>query len=182
VAGAQAREARRKEPAMALQSYARLTCNGTALEGVVTTSEIGGVDVSSEHLELSSLTFGLTAGAVRSSTAGRASGRRQYEPIVFVKRIDRSTPLLYQALAQNQRVDGDFKLFDLDPVDGTVRHFFTIGVERGGITGIESVSPDVRDPDVATWDAYERVSLSFATITLDELTSGTSFEDSTRIV
>jgi type VI secretion system secreted protein Hcp len=166
---------------MALQSYARLTCNGTALEGVITTTEVGGVDVSSEHLELSSLEFGLSAGG-RSGTAGRATGRRQYEPIVFTKRVDRSTPLLYQALAQNQRVDGEFKLFEIDPVDGTVRHFFTIGVERGAIIGIHSESPDVRDPNVASWDAFETVSLMFATIRLEDLVSGTAFEDSTRVV
>lgn len=162
---------------MALQSYARLRSNGTPIEGLVSTTQMGSVDVSTGHIEVSHLAWGATSGARTASGVAAARGRREYSPITFVKRVDASTPLLYQALAQNRKVDGEFLLFEIDPSDGTVRLFFTVTAEDGAIVEIASVSPDVRDPEVATWDAYEEVSLTFARIALDELVVGTSFED-----
>jgi type VI secretion system secreted protein Hcp len=167
--------AERKGREMALNSYAQLTLNGTALTGDVSLTEIGGVDVSSQYVELLRVTFG--AAAARTAVTGQATGRRQFEPIRFVKRIDSSTPLLYQALAQNQRVAGTILLFGVDPADGSTRNFFTIEAQNGAITAISDVSPDTRDPAVSTWDAYEEVSLAFAAITLTHVPSGTQMQD-----
>ncbi len=104
---------------MAINGFARLTLNGTALTGDVSADQMGPVDVQTGCLEVLRLDFG--AEVSRAAGSGQATGRRQYQPIRFVKRIDRSTPLLYRALAQNERVAGDFLLFDTDPADGSVR-------------------------------------------------------------
>ncbi|GAA1975689.1 type VI secretion system tube protein TssD [Microbacterium pumilum] len=159
---------------MALNGYARLTLNGTALTGDVSVDHVGSVDVQSDHVEVQRLTFG--ADVARAPGSGQATGRRQYQPIRFVKRIDRSTPLLYRALAQNERVAGDILLFDLNPDDGTLRHFFTVTIANGVVSGISSVLPDTRDTQ-QSWDAYEEVSLTFASITLTHDPTGTEMQD-----
>ncbi|MEU1971486.1 type VI secretion system tube protein Hcp [Microbacterium sp. NPDC019599] len=160
---------------MALNSYARLTLNGTELTGDVSATEFGGVDVSSGYIEVRRLSFG--AATARLTEGGMATGRRQYEPIRLMKRLDAGTPQLYRALAQNEVVAGEILLFDTDPADGTIRHWFTVGIGSGVVSRIDSVSPDVWDPAVATWIAYEEVSLVATSITFQHLRGGTSFED-----
>ncbi|MFN8548925.1 MAG: type VI secretion system tube protein Hcp [Candidatus Eisenbacteria bacterium] len=41
---------------------------------------------------------------------GNATGRRAYDLLVIRKRIDKSTPLLYKALVENQVIEVEFAL------------------------------------------------------------------------
>lgn len=43
--------------------------------------------------------------SAREAASGQATGKRQYEPIMFRKRIDKSSPLLAKALAENQTIE-----------------------------------------------------------------------------
>ncbi len=48
----------------------------------------------------------------RDAASGQATGRRTYEPITFRKRIDKSTPLLFQALVTNEQIkEATFSFF-----------------------------------------------------------------------
>ncbi|WP_243075362.1 type VI secretion system tube protein TssD [Microbacterium sp. SS28] len=160
---------------MALNSYARLTLNGTALTGDVSATEVGGLDVSSGYVEVRRLSFG--AATARNADTGAAVGRRQYEPIRILKRLDASTPLLYRALVQNEVVAGEILIFDTDPSDGSTRHSFTVGLDGGAVAKIDSVIPDVWDPAVSTWIPYEEISFVFTHLTLVHVRSGNTLED-----
>jgi type VI secretion system secreted protein Hcp len=159
---------------MALNGFARLTLNGTALSGDVSVAQMGPVDVSADFIEVYELSFGASAG--QAAASGRATGRRQYQPIRFVKRIDKSTPLLYRALSQNERVAGDVLLFDIDPIDGTVRHLFSVTFGNGTISSIESELPDTRNGE-QSWDPFETVSIVFASITYTHEPTSTEYQD-----
>ena len=40
----------------------------------------------------------------RDSASGMASGKRMHKPLVITKELDKSTPLLYQALCNNEKL------------------------------------------------------------------------------
>ena len=48
-------------------------------------------------------------------SAGLATGRRTYEPLVIRERVDKSSPLLERALSRNGSVEGTLTSFRLSP-------------------------------------------------------------------
>lgn len=163
---------------MALNAYAQVTLNGTAIDGDVTSTEFGGVDVSSGHIEVVEFSFGMSTPLDQAAGMAR-TGRRVYSPLVLRKRIDRATPLLYQALVQNQVVTGGLKVFDTNPDDGTTQHRFTYAFGQARVSAIEDVSPSVFD-NVAV-PALERVTLTLNDITITDEMTGTQFADDIAI-
>lgn len=147
---------------MALNSYARLRVNGTALDGDTMLQQIGGVDVSSDHLEVYEVRWG--SGVPAATVTGRP-GRLEMQPILITKRVDQATPRLYQALATNAAVDGDIKLFETHPQDGTSRHRFTLVIAKARIQSIASCSPDTLDAALSTRPAREVVAIAATSVT-----------------
>ena len=154
---------------MAFNSYARLTLNGTPLAGDTTVAEIGGVDVSADHIEVYEVRWG--SASAMASADGRP-GRAQVQPVLITKRVDQSTPRLYQAMMTNAAIDGAIKLFDTHPDSGEVRHRFTLTLAKARIQSITSCSPDTLDTAVAARPAREVVAIAAATLTYsDEVNS-----------
>ncbi|MCA9689813.1 MAG: type VI secretion system tube protein Hcp [Myxococcales bacterium] len=114
----------------------------------------------------------------RDKSTGEATGRRSYEPIRILKRIDRSSPLLAKALCNNEAVDGEFKFFRPNPAgDGTTEHFFTIEILNGRINDIVRTSPNCIDPASSTAPPLEEVSFVFETIRWIFVPTGAEHED-----
>lgn len=155
---------------MALNAYANLTVNGTALQGDTSIAVIGGVDVSADHIEL----FEVRWGSVMP-TGGSARGRLDMQPVVLTKRIDQTTPLLYKAMAENSRLDGEIKLFDTHPDSGETRHRFTLIVMRGRVQSIASASPDSLDPALASRPAREVLTLTVGSLTYQDEVASVSY-------
>jgi len=161
---------------MALHAYAQLSSNGSALTGDTMLVEIGGIDVSSEHIEIYELIFGSSRGI--SGKSGRARGHRQLSPIELVKRTDQTTPLLYQALSENQRIDGDIKLFDADPDSGEIRHRFTVTLAGARVSSLTTISPDVYDADASNRPIYDLLELAVNTITYTDMVNSVEYTES----
>lgn len=160
---------------MALNFYCAFNLAGTALSGDVTMATIGTIDVSADHIEGYELHFGTRVGT--EGQAHRASSHRRIEPVRICKRTDGTTPLLYQGLKQNQRLDGDIKIFDNDPDSGETRHRFTVRLTQCRILAINTTSPDAFDADASNRPVSEWLELVPHTIAyIDEINSA-EFED-----
>lgn len=160
---------------MPLNIYCAFELAGTALSGDVTMTTIGGVDVSTDHIEGYELHFGTRIAT--AGTAHRASSRRRIEPVRLCKPTDRTTPLLYQGLKQNQRLDGDVKIFDVNPSTGETRHRFTVRLTQCRILAVTTTSPDVLDSDSSNRPVTEWLELMPHTIAYVDEINGTEFED-----
>ncbi len=160
---------------MALNAFAALTYNGTALAGDVTMTTVGGVDVSADHMELYEVKFGTRVGTEGQSH--RASSHRRILPISIMKRIDGTTPELYQALTTNATIAGDIKIFDTNPEDGSTRHRFTITISGARILAVESRSPDAFDADMSNRPPFEVVELVPHTITYTDVVNSKEYTD-----
>src|SRR5688500_12323845 len=69
--------------------HAKLTTNGSVVSGDGPDGAIIALGYDSE------------VGVARDPVTGQSTGRRQYKPLRIVKAIDKSSPLILQALVQN---------------------------------------------------------------------------------
>ena len=81
---------------MALDAYLNLTGDfyGKAEGSVTRMGRERRIEVNAVDHEVSS---------PRDATSGKSTGRRQHRPIAILKEVDRSSPILYSMLAENER-------------------------------------------------------------------------------
>lgn len=137
-----------------------LTANGADIEGESTQTSLG----RRGSIECLYYEQGVSA-AGRESSAGLATGRRQYTPLVVRKRIDKASPLLLKALTENQVVEGTFRFFRPSTAgDGTTEQFYTVVIKQGRISGVRQIVPDVLQPATADQAPLEELTLAFGSI------------------
>lgn len=157
---------------MAETVHLYLKLNGVTIQGESTQTSLGRED------SIECIHFVNEVKTARQAGSGQATGRRQYEPILIRKRIDKSSPLLAKGLAQNQVAEGVFKFFRPNPSgDGTTEHFFTIDIKQGRVSYIKLYVEDVLDPDTSTRPPLEEVSFVFHTIKWTYEPGGVEYQD-----
>jgi type VI secretion system secreted protein Hcp len=157
---------------MAETVHLYLKANGTDIQGDSTQTSLG------RENSIECVYFEQKVNTAREAGSGMATGRRTYEPLVIRKRIDKSTPLLYKALCENQVIEGVFKFFRPNPTgDGTTEQYFTVAIKQGRIASIQSSSPDVLDTSSTNDPAFEEVSMVFHTISWTYTNGGVTHED-----
>lgn len=143
--------------------FVRLKIDGNDVEGesTITSMEREGT------IECFGFQYDLTM--PRDEATGALTGKRQHSPVTIIKRIDKSTPLLYKALCLNEPVtSAEFRFYRPSPgsADGE-EHFYTILLENGYVTDISSVGRGL-----------ERVSFVFQDITWTYEIGGATHKDS----
>lgn len=157
---------------MAETVHLYLKSNGSDVQGESTQTSLG------RENSIECLYFEDSVRTAREKGSGQATGRRTYEPIRILKRIDKSSPLLAKALCNNEKVDGVFKFFRPNGDTGETEHFFTVEIASGRMAGIKRVSPNVIDPAAGSDPPTEEVSFVFHTITWTYEATGATHEDS----
>ena len=157
---------------MAETVHLYLKANGTDVQGESTQISLG------RENSIECVYFESGVETAREAGSGLATGRRRYDPIVIRKRIDKSSPLLYKALCNNEALEAIFKFFRPSPVgDGTTQMFYTIEFSKGRLSRIREVSPDVIDPISTTNPPLEEISFVFHTITWTYTDGGITHTD-----
>jgi type VI secretion system secreted protein Hcp len=150
-----------------------LKSNGADIQGESTMSSMG------RENSIECLYFEQSVQTAREKGTGMATGRRQYDPLMVRKRIDKSTPLLWKSLVQNEVIEGIFKFYRPNPLgDGTTQHFFTIEIGGGRIASIKDYVQDVIVPATANDPPLEEVSFLFSDITWTIEDGGITHNDS----
>lgn len=144
---------------MAMTVHLKLKLNGSDVEGECASSDHPKQDKTIECLSY-------VEAVDAPSESRRASGHRRYEPARFTKRVDRTSPLLNQALAENQPAEAEFRFFRPSPSgDGGIQHFFTVLLKTAGIRSVKRISPDVTDATTPGRAPFEEVGITFGSIT-----------------
>ena len=112
----------------------------------------------------------------RDSASGLSTGRRIYKPIRIVKAIDKSTPLLAKALAQNQVITAEFRL-RRPSVNGTVATYYTVSISGARVAGIRDWKTNTKDLSADRAGDLEEVSFIFTSITFTWVEGGITFTD-----
>lgn len=116
----------------------------------------------------------------REANTNVLSGRRQHEPILIRKHIDKASPLLMQGLTTNEKVkEGVFKFFRPNPTgDGTTEQFYTVKITNANIASVRQISPDTKDKNEVHGAPIEEVTFVFQDIEWRHETGKTSAADS----
>lgn len=102
--------------------------------------------------------------------AGLTAGAPSGNTIIIRKRIDKSSPLLIQAVAKNQTALGTFKFFRPNPTgDGTTQQFYTVEFEKGRVESVKQYVPDTISPATSTEPPMEEVIFSYTGISYSYL-------------
>lgn len=124
---------------------------------------------------------GVTTPLVSSTGTARVS--RQYAPILIRKRVDKSSPLLMKALAENQKIDGKFRFVRPEPPRmgptgvRTNPEFYTVGIKNGRITSVKQYVPDTTVPANSNLLPLEEVTLVFQYIDWTYQDGGVTYAD-----
>ncbi len=152
-----------------------LKANGADVAGEPTQTSLG------RENSIECVYFESGVRTAREAGSGMATGRRTYEPIVVRKRIDKSTPLIYKAMCNNEVIEGTFKFFRPNPTgDGTTEQFYTIEIAEGRVASFKAVSPNCIDPASATDPPLEEIAFVFHTITWTYENGGITHTDNWR--
>ena len=157
---------------MAETVHLYLKANGTDIQGESTQTSLG------RENSIECVYYEQAVKTAREAGSGMATGRRQYEPLLLRKRIDKSSPLIAKALVENQVIEGEFKFFRPNPTgDGTTEQFFTVQVKQGHIASQKLYVPDTIVPATSTEPPLEEVSFVFHTISWTFTNGGVTHED-----
>jgi type VI secretion system secreted protein Hcp len=139
---------------MAQNLYLELTVDGVRVEGEPAAPPQG----RESDIECLFFESGVAIALAAGSTA--ATGRRKHSAIVIRKRIDKSTPLLANALIGNESVTAVFRLFRTD-AQGQSEHFYTVEIREARIASVKQVSPETSNPATSDLPEIEEVSFVF---------------------
>jgi type VI secretion system secreted protein Hcp len=105
----------------------------------------------------------------RDAASGLPSGKRMHKPFVITKELDKSTPLLYNALVYNENIP-DWKLTfytsgtaAVKNVGSEVNHY-TVELINANIASIEFVMKNNRKPENMQFNEHEEVSFTYQKI------------------
>jgi type VI secretion system secreted protein Hcp len=102
-------------------------------------------------------------------TGGLATGKPVHHPILVTKGLDRSTPLLYQALLKGESFTTWQLKFWAAASGGSLGsgqeiQNFTVSLTHARIVSIRLVKPNTTDPDTATMPDREEVAFTYQNI------------------
>ena len=116
-----------------LPAFLQLMLDGQLVEGDVTQAgREGAIEV---------LYYRQMAGVSTPGQTGSQRGRRQFEPIVFRKRIDKASPLIVKALANNEAAEGTIRFYRPSS-SGPEEQFYTVQFQ-GQVASVEQYLPEV---------------------------------------
>jgi len=141
--------------------HLRLQIDGNDVEGESTIASME----REGTIEIASFSSGVFTPIDPAS--GMPAGRRQHRPVKIIKRIDKSTPLLIKALANNEPVtSAEFMFFRPSPGgSGAEEKYMTILLEDGLISSDSFLSEDAVMGGESAPPMMETVGFTFYKIT-----------------
>ncbi|MEM9191864.1 MAG: type VI secretion system tube protein TssD [Myxococcota bacterium] len=143
---------------MAMAVHLTLSANGSAIEGdgVTRTGEEGSIECTSYNWELDRPV----------EKDGTPSGDHIHRPISITKYIDKTSPLLIQALLKSEECEGHFAFYRPSPSgDGEYEQYYTVNFEQARIVGVSQSAAEsvgVSDPPIEIVEiAFRKVTFTF---------------------
>ena len=112
--------------------------------------------------------------------SGQPSGQRVHKPFVFTCSLNKSVPLLYNALTKGEKLNNVEVKWYRTSTGGGQEHFFSTIFEDAVITDISLLMPNAQDPSNSDKTEQFRVSLNYRKILWEHVASGTSGSDDWR--
>jgi type VI secretion system secreted protein Hcp len=114
--------------------------------------------------------------------SGFATGKVQHKPFIITKEVDKSTPILYDMLVNNENIT-DWELqFWKQAISsrtgvGTETQYYTVKLSNARIIDISFHMLNNKNPDLMKYAEYEEIAFTYAKITWTWNDGGITAED-----
>ena len=118
----------------------------------------------------------------RDPASGLPTGKRMHKPFVITKEIDKSSPLLWNALVNNENLTG-WTLQCWNPALAvavglsTEKQVYTIALTNASIASIREVMPDNQDPSAQSLSMREEITFTYQKIAWTWVDGGITAQD-----
>ena len=118
----------------------------------------------------------------RDSASGLPTGKRMHKPFVITKELDKSSPLLYNVLTNNENIKKwvlNFWTPQIKAAQGTgteVQHY-TVDLLNANIASIHFRMLNNKNPDLMKYAEFEEVSFTYQKITWTWKDGGITADD-----
>ena len=143
---------------MALNAYLRLTGD---IQGEIN----GSVTQAGREDSIMVIAFNHEVESPRNATSGLATGKRQHKPLIITKEIDKSTPLLMNALTNNENLSEVILQFWRPSRSGKEFQFYTIELTNARIVDIHQEMLNNKYPENMQHAEREHISFVYQKIT-----------------
>jgi type VI secretion system secreted protein Hcp len=143
---------------MAENVYVKVTANGKQILGESSRKSKGRDGL----IECRQIHMGARTGV--DSKTGKGTGSVTFDDFVLVKPLDRASPLLYQALCKNERIEVEALFYRPSKENGEAEHFYSIIGKGGRITSHSQATADGMDPGSSNEEPCETLCLKFESI------------------
>lgn len=117
----------------------------------------------------------------RDPQSGLPSGKRIHSPLTIDKEIDKSSPMIYQALCSGEQLsDVTIRKYRIDPT-GAEEHYFTITLEDAIIVEVTPYMPLAFLAQNEPYRHMEKVSFTYSKIKWKHEVDSKESEDSWKI-
>jgi len=113
----------------------------------------------------------------RDPASGLPTGKRMHKPLVITKELDRSSPLLYNVLVNNENLTKWELKFWRPSATGAEQQFYTITLTNANISKIEFGMLNNKYDQLMKFAEYEEVAFTYQKIEWTWVDGGITAED-----
>jgi type VI secretion system secreted protein Hcp len=114
----------------------------------------------------------------RDPASGLPTGKRMHKPFVITKELDKSSPLLYQAMVTNENITEWELQFWAPSVSGLEKQNYTVKLTNASIADIRFRMPDNKRVDLEKLSEYEEIEFTYQKIQWTWVDGGITSVDS----
>ena len=100
----------------------------------------------------------------RDAASGLPTGKRMHKPFVITKELDKSSPLLYNVLTNNENVTEWDLQFWSPSATGSEKQHYTVKLTNANIASINFRMANNKHPDLMKFAEYEEVAFTYQKI------------------
>lgn len=100
----------------------------------------------------------------RDAASGLPTGKRMHKPFVITKELDKSSPLLYNVLVNNENIPTWELQFWQPSATGSEKQHYTVKLTNANIASIDFRMANNKHPDLMKYAEYEEVAFTYQKI------------------
>jgi len=99
------------------------------------------------------------------AASGNPTGKRMHLPYSVTKEVDKSSPLLFNLLVNNEQITKWTLEFWRPSQTGQEHQYFTVELGNAHVASIKQVMPNNKHPELMRLETYEEVAFTYQKIT-----------------
>lgn len=156
------------------------TTQGLISAGALSELSVGNAIEEAHEDEILVQAFSHQIYVPRDLQTNQITGQPVHKPLMITKAFDKSSPLIFEALTNRERLEFCHLDWYRTSREGQQEVYFSIRLEEALIVDVQSKMPHYLDPNTAHLTNLEDVYISYQRIIWEHVTSQTSGEDDLR--